>query len=280
VHAAEAVHGDLGRIRQGDCAIVLSNSGETAEIVGLLPALSEMEIPVIGITSRPSSRLGQEADVVLELGTTEEACPLGLAPSTSTTAMLALGDALALVVSQLRGFTHADFARFHPGGSLGRRLSKVNEVMRPLDQCCVAKDTDTLREIYIQSRRPRRRSGAILLVDPSGRLSGIFTDSDLARLFERKRDGLIDQPIREVMTATPITVAVDAMLMDAVKTLATRKISELPIVDPLGHPLGLIDITDVLGLLPHEVQEQNSTDRQNNTPGSQDAEDHMSSRAA
>jgi arabinose-5-phosphate isomerase len=242
--------------------------------------LSDLAISVIGITSKLDSRLAKQARVVLDLGTSEEACPLGLAPSTSTTAMLALGDALALVVSHARGFTHADFARFHPGGSLGRKLAKVSEVMRPLDQCCVARDTETLREIYIQSRRPRRRSGAILLVDSSGRLSGIFTDSDLARLFERKRDASIDRPIREVMTATPITVPRDAMLMDAVNLLASRKISELPIIDPHGCPVGLVDITDVLGLLPRPVQQEDSVAGEHSRARSVNPDTPQSSRAA
>ena len=249
-----------GRIQRGDCALVLSNSGETEEVVRLLPSLLELGIPIVAITSHPGSRLARAATVTLDLGATEEACSLGLAPSTSTTAMLALGDALALVASRQRGFTHQDFARFHPGGSLGRKLSKVVEVMRPLDQCCVAEDSRSLREIYIRSQRPPRRSGAIILTGTDGRLTGIFTDSDLARLFERKRDAAIDRPIREVMTATPITIRHDALLADAIQVLAARKISELPVVDGDHKPLGLLDITDVLGLLPHEPQEDSAAD--------------------
>ena len=174
--------------------------------------------------------------------------------------MLALGDALALVASRQRGFTHQDFARFHPGGSLGRKLSKVVEVMRPLDQCCVAEESRSLREIYIRSHRPPRRSGAIILTGTNGRLTGIFTDSDLARLFERNRDAAIDRPIREVMTATPITIRHNALLADAIQVLAARKISELPVVDGDHKPRGLLDITDVLGLLPHRPQEDSATD--------------------
>ena len=259
IHPSEALHGDLGRIRRGDCALVLSNSGLTDEIVRLVPSLCDMQIPVIAVTSNPASQLARVASVTLDLGATTEACSLGLAPSTSTTAMLALGDALALVTSRLRGFTQEDFARVHPGGSLGRRLSRVVEVMRPLDQCCVAEETQSLRHIYVQSQRPPRRSGAILLTDADGRLTGIFTDSDLARLFERKRDAAIDRPIREVMTATPITIRHHSLLVEAVKILAARKISELPVVDDAGKPLGLIDITDVLGLLPNRPAEPTAT---------------------
>jgi arabinose-5-phosphate isomerase len=252
VHPSEAIHGDLGRIQPDDCVMVLSNSGETEEIVNLLPSLTELAIPLIAITSNPASQLARASTVTLDLGATEEACSLGLAPSTSTTAMLALGDALALVVSHLLGFTREDFARYHPGGSLGRKLTKVMDVMRPLEQCCVALEAHSLREIYVQSQRPQRRSGAILLTDAQGRLTGIFTDSDLARLFEHKRDDAIDRPIREVMTATPVTVRHSEMLVEAIGILASRKISELPVIDKSGKPLGLIDITDVVGLLPKQ----------------------------
>ena len=160
IHPSEALHGDLGRIRGGDCALVLSNSGLTDEIVRLVPSLCDMQLPVIAVTSNPASQLARAASVTLDLGATTEACSLGLAPSTSTTAMLALGDALALVTSRLRGFTQEDFARVHPGGSLGRRLSRVVEVMRPLGQCCVAEETQSLRHIYVQSQRPPRWSRA------------------------------------------------------------------------------------------------------------------------
>ncbi|MFV1964382.1 MAG: SIS domain-containing protein [Pirellulaceae bacterium] len=255
VHPAEALHGDLGRFRAGDCVILLSNSGTTDEIVRLLPSLAAIEIPVIGVTSNAASPLARQATVTLELGVTEEACSLGLAPSTSTTAMLALGDALALVTSRLRGFTREDFARFHPGGNLGLQLAKVTEYMRPLEQCCVAEESSSLRDIYARAKRPQRRSGAILLTDQEGQFTGIFTDSDFARLFERKQDSAIDRPIREVMTSSPITVDVDTLLVDAIHVLVSRKISELPVVDPAGRLAGLVDITDVLGLLPNQLDD-------------------------
>jgi arabinose-5-phosphate isomerase len=259
VHPSEALHGDLGRFRRGDCAILLSNSGSTEEIVRLLPALAGIEVPVIALTSRPASPLGKQATVTLDLGVTEEACALGLAPSTSTTAMLALGDALALVTSHLRGFSREDFARFHPGGSLGLQLAKVTEYMRPLGQCCTAEDSMSLREIFTQARRPRRRSGAILLTDRSGRLSGIFTDSDFARLFERKQDAALDRPVREVMTTNPITASRDDLLGDAIKVLASHKISELPIVDASRRLLGMLDITDVLELFPSQLDDHDTS---------------------
>ncbi len=250
LHPAEAMHGDLGRIHPLDVVVILSQSGETEEIVRLLPWLRELGVPVIAITSDGGSTLGKAADVTIALGPMREACPLGLAPTTSTTVMLALSDALALVASRMKGFTREDFARFHPAGSLGRKLSRVEHAMRPLDQCRVAGDGLSVREVFVALRVPGRRTGAIMLVGSDGRLSGIFTDSDLARLFERRRDGDFDGPIRNVMTARPVTVPCGAMLVDAVAIMAQRKISELPVVDEEGRPAGLLDITDVVGLLP------------------------------
>ena len=252
LHPAEAVHGDLGRLRADDVALILSQSGETEEIVRLLPSLADMRIPIVAVTARSGSSLGRAATVVLELGRLDEACPLGLAPSTSTTAMLALGDALALVVSRMRDFAREDFARFHPAGSLGRKLSRVEHGLRPLEQCRVASEAKTVREVFAGLSTPGRRTGAIMLVDEEGRLAGIFTDSDLARLFERRRDRELDGPIREVMTRQPLVVPLGTMMAEAVALMARSKISELPVVDDEGRPVGLIDITDVVGVLPSD----------------------------
>ncbi len=253
LHPAEAIHGDLGRIHRDDCLLMLSQSGETEEIVRLLPILEKFGVPLIAVTAKRTSALGRAATVVLELGPLREACALGLAPSTSTTVMLALGDALALVASRMRDFRREDFARFHPGGSLGRQLSNVEDLMRPLVECRMASEDLSLREVFVALSRPGRRSGAIMLVDDLGRLTGLFTDSDLARLFERRRDDAFDRSIREVMTAQPRTVRHGARIADALAIMAERKISELPVVDAVGAPLGLIDITDVVGMIPEEA---------------------------
>jgi arabinose-5-phosphate isomerase len=250
LHPAEAVHGDLGRIHHRDVILLLSQSGETEEVVRLLPSLAELGVPILAITGRADSTLGRAATVTLELGPVEEACSLGLAPSTSTTAMLALGDALALVTSQMRNFDREDFARFHPGGSLGRKLSKVEHHLRGLGQCRVAADSKTVREVFVEASLPGRRTGAIMLVDAAGKLSGIFTDSDLARLFERRLDLDLDLPICQLMTANPLTVQVGSRMADAVTLMAERKISELPVVDSQGKPVGLIDVTDVVSMFP------------------------------
>jgi arabinose-5-phosphate isomerase len=253
LHPAEAMHGDLGRIHRDDVVLVLSQSGETEEVTRILPSLKQFGVVIIALTARASSTLGRAATVTVELGPVKEACSLGLAPSTSTTAMLAMGDALALVTSRMRNFGREDFARFHPGGSLGRQLSRVEEIMRPLSECRVASDALTVRQVYVELSRPGRRSGAIMLVDDDGCLTGLFTDSDLARLFEGRRDGTFDGPIRDVMTPRPRTVRLGARTVDAVAIMAERKISELPVVDASGIPQGMIDITDVVGLIPEEA---------------------------
>ncbi|HUT89076.1 MAG TPA: KpsF/GutQ family sugar-phosphate isomerase [Thermoguttaceae bacterium] len=255
LHPAEAVHGDLGRIDRDDVMLILSQSGETEEVVRLLPSLAELGVPILAITGRADSTLGRAATVTLELGPLEEAGSLGLAPSTSTTAMLALGDALALVTSRMRNFDRDDFARFHPGGSLGRKLSKVDHHLRPLEQCRVADREKTVREVFVGASMPGRRTGAIMVVDRDGKLTGIFTDSDLARLFEHRRDRDLDLPIRNVMTANPLTIRLGSRMVEAVELMAHRKISELPVVDADGRPVGLIDVTDVVGVLPKQPGE-------------------------
>jgi len=255
MHPAEAVHGDLGRIHQDDILLVLSQSGETEEVVRLLPSLTSWGITIIAITARPMSTLGRAASVILDLGPLQEACTLGLAPSTSTTAMLAMGDALALVTSRMRDFRREDFARFHPAGALGRQLSKVEDHMRDLDECRVARDSNTVRAVFAARSRSGRRTGAIMVEDSSGKLVGIFTDSDLARLFERHEDAAIDGPIAAVMTQQPCVVPQGSMMVDAVAIMAERKISELPVIDGAGRPVGLIDITDVVGMLPEQPVE-------------------------
>jgi arabinose-5-phosphate isomerase len=256
VHPSEAIHGDLGRIHRDDVLLVLSYSGETEEVVRLLPAVRQLGASVIAITGQPQSTLGKFAAVTLDLGVIREACPLGLAPSASTTAMLALGDALALVLSQMRHFSEEDFARFHPGGSLGRKLAKVEEAMRPLDQCRLARADQTVRESLLLQSRPGRRTGAVMIVDEAGRLCGIFTDSDLAKLLEARRESCIDGPIAEVMTRGPSSVETGTRLVVACQLLADRKISELPVVDAVGQPVGLIDITDVWNVPVAEAKEE------------------------
>lgn len=252
LHPAEAVHGDLGCLHENDLLLALSNSGETEEILNVIPAAKRFGIQVISVTANEHNSLAFRSDVVLQIGRVREACRWGLAPSTSTTAMLALGDALALVVSEAKGFMPQHFAQFHPGGSLGQKLKPVIEVMRPRDQLRIASDQETVRNVITSAAKPGRRTGAILLVDEAGKLTGIFTDSDLARLLESRQDSVLDEPIATVMTTRPSTLAADAIFGDVVEILSSRKISEVPVVDQTGCPVGLIDITDVIGWLPTE----------------------------
>jgi arabinose-5-phosphate isomerase len=249
LHPAEAMHGDLGRVSENDVILVFSNSGETAEIVCLLPTLAKLKTPIVSVTSKVDSTLATHSQAVLDYGATKEACPLGLAPTTSTTMMLAMGDALTLVLSRMRKFMMSDFAKFHPGGSLGKKLSMVDDVMRSVHECRVATQSETVREVYVRLGGRDRRAGAVLVVDDhSGRLVGIFTDSDLAKLLEQQLDHCLDSPIKSVMTKSPVSIPIGSKTTLAVETLACRNLSELPVVDAKGKPLGIVEITDVVGV--------------------------------
>ncbi|NCY01516.1 MAG: KpsF/GutQ family sugar-phosphate isomerase [Planctomycetia bacterium] len=249
LHPAEAMHGDLGVLRRDDVVLGLSQSGETEEITRLLPHLAAAGVRIIALTGRADSTLGRAATVVVATGAVREACGLGLAPSTSTSVLLALGDGLALVTSSLRRFTHEEFAARHPGGALGRQLMRVDEAMRPLAACRTARPDETVRQVFSRPL-PARRTGAVMIVDDAGLLAGIFTDSDLARLFERRNDTALDGPIRGVMTCRPTTVPAGTRLRDAVAVFETRRLSELPVIDAAGRPLGLLDIVDLVGVTP------------------------------
>lgn len=251
LHPAEAMHGDLGALRGDDVVLALSQSGETEELTRLLPHLAARQVPIVALTARPDSALGRAAAVVVPTGNVREACGLGLAPSTSTALLLALGDALALVTSSRRRFTPEDFAARHPGGSLGRQLMLVEDAMRPLAECRLASADETVRAVFARPL-PARRTGAVMVVGEGGRLAGIFTDSDLARLFERRRDELLDAAIGQVMTSRPTIVPMGTRLRDAVAILETRRLSELPVVDADGAAVGLLDVVDLVGLVPHE----------------------------
>jgi len=253
LHPVEALHGDIGCIAENDVVLLLSNSGESDEVTAVLPLFSDREIPVVAITSFPTSTLGRAADVVVATGSHREAGGDGLAPTTSTTVMMAVGDALALVASRDRRFTRDQFARCHPAGSLGRQLSSVMDVMRTADELRVAVEQSSVRDVLSSSSVPGRRTGAVLVVDGNGALVGIFTDSDLSRLLEQHQDRQLDRPIAEVMTVDPLRVGQDELLERAVELLTRHKISELPVVDSRDEPVGLIDITDVIGLAPSEI---------------------------
>lgn len=248
LHPSEAVHGDLGRLRKSDLVWAISNSGRSEEVVRIAPHLRENSSGLIALTAGVDNPLAVAADCVVPIGKHDEACPNGLAPTSSTAVMMAVGDGVALLASQLRSFSPQDFARFHPGGSLGRKLAEVDQIMRPLDACRFASRQTTIRSAMVTASKSGRRTGAIMLVDNDGSLAGIFTDSDLARLLENRDDASLDQPIEMRMTANPATASTGTLLQDAVAVMSHRRISELPVIDAQHRPVGMLDITDVVSL--------------------------------
>ena len=247
LHPAEAVHGDLGRCLQKDLLLALSNSGATEELVRLVPHVKQIGAKMIAITGRADSSLARESDVVLDLGAIDEACPLGLAPTASTAAMLALGDALAMVVLESRGFTRDDFALFHPAGELGRQLLRVRDRMRTGDQVPLVPTGVSVREA-LGPMHQKGRAGAAVVVDRSGLLLGIFTDGDLRRLLLERGGAFLGDPIDAVMAKKPKTVGADALAAEAARILHENKIDQLPVVDAAGRAIGLLDVQDLLGI--------------------------------
>jgi arabinose-5-phosphate isomerase len=244
VHPAEAHHGDLGMVTPGDVVLALSNSGESEELVGLLPGLKRQGVPLIAITGKSESSLARHADIVLDSAVAQEACPLNLAPTASTTAQLALGDALAVVLLDARGFKAEDFARSHPGGSLGRRLlTHVRDVMRAgVAVPAVTLDTpfsDLMREMSAKGL------GAAAVVDGAGRVLGIFTDGDLRRKIEAGMD-LRSTTAREVMTPSPATIGDELLAAEAVALMEARRITTVLVVDAQGVLVGALNTNDLM----------------------------------
>lgn len=248
LHPAEAVHGDLGRIRENDLVWAFSNSGRSEEVVRIAPHLRVHSAGLIAVTATEDNPLAAAADCVVSIGRHRESCPHGLAPTSSTAVMMAVGDAIAMLASRLRQFTPQDFARFHPGGALGRKLATVDEVMRRIDACRMAEDSVSIREAMVASSRDGRRSGAVMLINREGCLAGLFTDSDLARLLEARHDAALDQPIAKHMMPRPKTVEQGSMLQEAIALMSHERISELPVIDAHHRPVGMLDITDIVSL--------------------------------
>jgi arabinose-5-phosphate isomerase len=245
LHPAEAAHGDLGRVAREDVVLALSNSGETEELLRLLPALRRIGARVIALTRDTVSPLARGADLVLAMGAIEEACPMGLAPTASTAALLALGDALAMTVLKNRPFSREAYALYHPGGKLGRGLMKVREVMRAGAANPLVRDTATLAEAVSVMTRTPGRPGACTIVDAAGALVGVFTDGDLRRLMEL---GRIERGarVREVMSTNPRTVRPEALVAEAARVLRQARIDQVPVVDEGNRPVGLLDVQDLL----------------------------------
>ncbi|MBI2922640.1 MAG: KpsF/GutQ family sugar-phosphate isomerase [Planctomycetes bacterium] len=243
LHPAEAYHGDLGRVTRDDLVLALSNSGETDEVSRLLPILKKFGTKIVALTATGASTLGRGADLVVQLGEIEEACPIGLAPSASTTALLALGDALALCAQKERGFTKEQYAFYHPGGELGRKLLKVSEVMRSGDKAPAIRADRTVGEAI--AAITKARAGAIAIVDAAGRLEGIFTDGDLRRKMSVDAD-VLKKPIGQHMTRNPKTIGPDRLASEALCLLREKKIDEVPVVGADGIPVGMVDVQDLL----------------------------------
>ncbi|HWA08968.1 MAG TPA: KpsF/GutQ family sugar-phosphate isomerase [Opitutaceae bacterium] len=242
--ATQALHGDLGLVDEGDLALLLSNSGQTEEIVRLVPLLKRFGLRVVALTSQPDSDLARSADYRLTYRVPREACPLRLAPTASTTAALALGDALAMVLLESRGVTRDDFARFHPAGNLGMQLLlHVRDIMRSGDRLPVAPETVTTQEAIL--RMTKAKSGSIALVHPrNGKLTGILTDGDFRRSALTGPD-FLRQPVAKFMTRRPKTIRDNALGVDALRVFEACKIDDLIVVDARGRPVGLIDGQDL-----------------------------------
>jgi len=243
LHSVNAIHGDLGVLADGDVILILSSSGETEEIVGLLPALRRFEVNIVAVTGNPASFLAAQSTVHLDASIQTEACPLGLAPTSSTTAMLALGDALAMVLLEARGFTAADFAKFHPGGNLGRRLLlTVTDIMRGQNRLALVSRDTTIQGVLQHMRT--HRSGAAVVTETDGTLAGIFTHGDFARHFEQN-PALGSEPVERYMTSNPATIAADRLALDALQILESRQIDDLIVLDDARCPIGIVDSQDL-----------------------------------
>jgi len=242
LHPTDAAHGDLGMVKGEDTVIAVSNSGETAELLSIIPLIKSFGIPVIAITSNPNSSLARLSDVVLNIGVKREACPLNLAPTTSTTVTLALGDAIAAALMKLKGFTPEEFAKFHPGGKLGIRLSKVKEIMRTGREIPIVKPDTPLKEAIFEISS--KKIGATLVVE-NGKLVGIITDGDLRRALEK--GATLETKVSELMTKNPKQIEEEAYGEEALREMEKHKITVLPVVNKEGKLKGIIHLHDILG---------------------------------
>ena len=244
LHPAEGVHGDLGMIARGDVVLALSNSGETDEVLAILPPLKRLGVPILLLTGNPTSSLARQCEVVIDVSVSEEACPMNLAPTSSTTAALALGDALAMALLELRGLRPEDYAALHPRGSLGwRALFRVADLMLTGDAVPVVTENTPLREVIVEMTR--KRKGMTTVIDGAGRLVGVITDGDLRRLHLTGKS-IDDLSAGEVTSREPKTIRADDLAAKALEVMETWQITSLVIVDPGRRPVGLIHMHDIL----------------------------------
>ena len=241
--SVDALHGDLGILNDGDIVLALSYSGETDELIDLLPAMKRFSVRVIAITSAPKSTLGQHADVVLNVKVPKEACPFNMAPTASTTASLVMGDALSMAVLDARDFKKSDFAQRHPSGAIGRALLlRVGDIMRSGSRNPIAPQTMPVRDALLIMGEAK--SGSVSVVNKNGKLAGVFTDGDLRRHLA-KDDDVLDLPLAKVMTRRPTTIREDALAADAIRIFNERNIDDLIVVNAKREPIGLVDSQDL-----------------------------------
>ena len=247
LHPAEAVHGDLGRLRNDDVVMVLSYGGETDEITRLISLVKQLGVKLISITGKKDSTLSKYSDIVLCMGQITEACPLGVAPSVSTACMLAVGDAIAFTVMKARNFSVEDYVRFHPGGSLGTKLMTVEQSMmfKPGEKLPLAKVDDTIEQL-LASTSDVKRHGAVMVTDETDALVGIVTDADIRRLITKHGQNALKLKARKVMTPDCKKIRLDALAAEATAVFHKHRIDELPVVDADNKPVGLIDVQDIL----------------------------------
>ena len=242
LHPAEAIHGDLGALRDDDVVLALSYSGETEELIRLLESLRRIGAKLIALTGNPQSTLGRAADITLNCGIAEEACPLNLAPTASTTAALAFGDAIAMALCVRKGFREEDFASLHPGGKLGRRLMRVEQAMQAGDAAPVVRTTTRMADVFHEMSS--KRLGMTCVVDASDRLVGVFTDGDLRRLMTREAD-VLAMTAGDVMTPRPITIDRQLLAVEALRIMETHKITSIVVVDRSGRVEGVVHLHDL-----------------------------------
>jgi arabinose-5-phosphate isomerase len=244
MHPSDAVHGDLGMVTPADVVICISKSGDTAELRQLLPRFHQLGVKIIAMVGNPGSPLGKQSDIVLNISVKEEACPYDLAPTSSTTAALVMGDALAITLLQRRNFTKEDFASFHPGGNLGKRLLlKVETMMITGKAVPVVKETVSLSDAIVEISS--KRLGATCVIDETGVLTGILTDGDLRRVLQRTTD-ISNLTARQVMTRNPKTIGKDILAAQALKTIESFKITQLIVTNTDQHPIGIIHLHDLV----------------------------------
>jgi arabinose-5-phosphate isomerase len=241
--STDALHGDLGVVSDGDVVLALSYSGESEELLKLLPAIKRFPVKIIALTGGVKSSLAKHSDVVLNVRVPKEACPFNLAPTASTTATLVMGDALAMAVLQARGFKQADYAKYHPSGAIGRAmLLRVGEIMRAGDRNAIAAESLTVKEALLVMTRAK--SGSLAVVNARGKLTGVFTDGDFRRHMS-KDDSLLTRTLKTVMTPKPITIRDTALAVEALKIFNERNIDDLIVVNSKGQPIGLVDSQDL-----------------------------------